>query len=165
VSEQKCLVVFYSRTGTTRQVAEAVAEGLGADIEEIVDRKRRGGPLGFVVAGKDARLGRLTDIRPPSRSPGDYELLVVGTPVWAGTMSCAVRTYLTRFRESLPAVAFFLTTGGLGIKGTFRDMAELCGKEPVACLALKQRQVRKGPWREEVERFVRELLRREARAT
>jgi flavodoxin len=39
VSRMKSLVVYYSRTGKTRFVAETVAALLGSDIEEIVDLK------------------------------------------------------------------------------------------------------------------------------
>jgi flavodoxin len=42
----KTLVVYYSRTGTTRKVAEAIAGILRCDIEEVVDTKKRSGILG-----------------------------------------------------------------------------------------------------------------------
>ncbi len=35
----KTLVTYYSRTGTTRAVGEAIARELGTDSEEIVDGK------------------------------------------------------------------------------------------------------------------------------
>ncbi len=157
MARQRFLVAYYSRTGTTRLVAQAIAQRLRADTEEIVDRKGRAGLLGFIVSGKDAHLRRLTQIEAPRCDPAAYDLAVIGTPVWAGNMSCAVRTYISQFRDRLPGVAFFLTTGGMGIKSTFRGMAELCGKKPVACLGLTQRQVRKGLWLEAVQKFASEL--------
>ena len=157
MGEKKCLVVCYSRTGTTRQVAEAIAERLHAELEEIVDRKKRSGPLGFVIAGKDAKLKKLTEIDEPRNDPGAYDLVVIGTPVWAGTMCPAIRTYITRFKDRLPDVALFLTTGGSGVDGTFRAMAELCGKEPLARLALTTKQVRKEDWSSDVQAFVDQI--------
>jgi len=148
-----CLVVYYSRTGTTRKVAEALARELGADLEEIVDRKPRGGAARFVVAGKDAALKRATGIEEPGRDPASCDLVVVGTPVWAGTMSCAVRTYLLREKERLPKVAFFLTTGRSGADRTFRHMAEVCGKAPEATLGLRAKEVRKDTCLEKVRAF------------
>ena len=153
MGEKKCLVACYSRTGTTRQVAEAVAKELHADLEEIVDMKKRSGAMGFVVGGKDAKLKKLTEIDEPRSDPASYALVVIGTPVWAGTMCPAVRTYITRFKDKLPDVAFFLTTGGSGIDRTFAAMAELCGKEPLARLGLTAKQVRKEDWSARVKKF------------
>ena len=157
MADGKTLVVYYSRTGTTRQVAEAVAAELNAEVEEIVDTKKRKGVLGFVVAGKDAALKKLTAIEPAQKSPGDYDLVVVGTPVWAGTASTPVRTYLTEQRDRLPRVAFFLTTGGSGIEGAFRAMAELAGKDPLATLGLTTKQVRRNEHGEKMKAFCEEL--------
>ena len=58
----KVLVVYYSRTGNTRFVAEAVAQSLKADIEEIRDRKNRMGIFGFLRCGYEAIFKKLTDI-------------------------------------------------------------------------------------------------------
>ena len=44
----KVLVVYYSRTGNTKFVAEAIAQSLEADIEEIKDGKNRMGVFGFL---------------------------------------------------------------------------------------------------------------------
>jgi flavodoxin len=154
MGEKKCLVAYYSRTGTTRQVAEAVAKELGADLEEIVDRKKRRGPMGFVIGGKDAATKKLTEIDEPRSDPASYALVVIGTPVWAGTMCPAVRTYITRVKDTLPDVAFILTTGGSGVSRTFADMAELCGKEPVAQMGLTAKQVRKEDCSARVKEFV-----------
>ena len=35
------LVVYYSRTGNTKAIGEAIAEALNADIDEIIDLKKR----------------------------------------------------------------------------------------------------------------------------
>jgi flavodoxin len=56
------LVVYYSRTGKTRFVAEKVVAELKADIEEIVDLKNRKGRFGFLKAGYDATRGNGTEI-------------------------------------------------------------------------------------------------------
>ena len=77
----KSLVVYYSRSGNTRFVAEKISQKIGGDIEEIIDKKRRKGPLGFVIGGFDATRGRKTDIAEMKKSPRDYDLIVLGTPI------------------------------------------------------------------------------------
>ena len=47
----KKLVVYYSRTGNTKVVAEKIANQLNADISEIIDRKNRKGRLVFLTGG------------------------------------------------------------------------------------------------------------------
>ena len=49
----RSLVVYYSRTGVTKKVAEAISQMLGADIEEIIDRRDRRGPKGFFTGGRE----------------------------------------------------------------------------------------------------------------
>ena len=92
----KTLVVYYSRTGKTRFVAEKMASELKADIEEVVDLKNRSGRFGFLRAGYDATRGNETKIWETKKSPSDFELIVVGTPVWNSRPASAISTYLKR---------------------------------------------------------------------
>jgi len=50
---QKILVAFYSRTGHTRQVAEAIAAALDAELEAIEDVRPRLGIIGWWRSGRD----------------------------------------------------------------------------------------------------------------
>ena len=108
------LVVYYSRTGKTKFVAEKIALELGAEIEEIVDLKKRDGWFGFLKAGFDATLGRETKIGGIQKSPKDFDLIVVGTPVWNSRPSSAIRTYLNKNDLSNKKAAIFCTNEGVG---------------------------------------------------
>lgn len=142
----KALVIYYSRSGNTRKVAEAIAEALRADVEveleEIVDTKKRKGVFGFIVAGKDAALKRTTTIEPIKADLSSYDLVVIGTPVWAGTVASPVRTFLSKHGSNVKQSAFFCTTGGTGIKGALRVMEELCGKTPAATLGFTEKKLK-----------------------
>ena len=77
----RALVVFYSRSGGTRRVAEAIAAGLGADLEEIGDATDRGGVLGYLRCAAEALLGASTEIDRPAKDPASYDVdgkLLVG---------------------------------------------------------------------------------------
>ncbi|NLW50926.1 MAG: hypothetical protein GXY85_08830 [Candidatus Brocadiaceae bacterium] len=157
MSERRCLVVFYSRTGNTRRVGVEVARQLGCTVDDLTDVKPRGGMLGFVKGGIDAARKRLTQVAGVGHDPGEFDLVVIGTPVWAGTMAPAVRTYLAERKDRLPEVAFFLTTRSTGVEKTFRHMEEACGKRPKATLDLRERDVRKGDPSEAIGAFVAAL--------
>ena len=110
----KTLVVYYSRTGKTKSVAEKVAAELEAEIEEIVDLKNRNGRFGFLKAGYDATRGNKTKIKEMKNSPSDYNLIVIGTPVWNSRPASAISTYLQNNSFSGKNVAIFCTNEGMG---------------------------------------------------
>jgi flavodoxin len=153
----KALVVFYSRTGATKQVAEALAESLNCDSEELIDTKKRGGPLGFLSAGKDAKAKKLTKLTDIKRDPASYDLVILGTPIWAGTLSSAARTYITNNKSKFTRVAFFCTNGGGESQQLFAEMEALCERRPVSILALQEKEVKKGVYQDKLRQFVEGL--------
>ena len=105
----KSLVVYYTRTGNAKFVAETIAAELGSDIEEIVDQKKRAGPLGWVSAGRDSTQEKEAQIAPTKLSPQNYDLIVIGTPIWAWRPTPAIRTYLKQNDLSGKKIALFFT--------------------------------------------------------
>jgi flavodoxin len=139
----KSLVVYYSRTGKTRIVAEQIAKKLNADIEEIVDLKNRRGIIGYLSGGKDAMKKTLTKIKKSVKNPLGYDLVVIGTPIWASKMVPAVRTYLKN--SKIKKAAFFYTAGGSGSEKAFEDMKETIGKAKImGQLGLSGKDIRTG---------------------
>lgn len=153
----KALVVYYSRTGNTRKAGEELAKELSCDVEEIVDTVNRSGPIGWVMAGKQASSKELTKLRPLEKDLSRYDIVIIGSPVWAGTMSTPVRTLIAENKDKLKKVAFFITLGGTGDASAFRSMEEACGKKPIATLALRTGDVKKGDYVEALKKFVGEL--------
>jgi flavodoxin len=150
----KALVVFYSRTGATKQVAEALAQSLNCDSEELIDTKKRSGPLGFVSAGKGAKAKKLTKLTDIKRDPALYDLVILGTPIWAGTLSSATRTYITTNTSKFKRVAFFCTHGGGESQQLFAEMEALCERRPVSILALQEEGVKTGNYHGKIRQFV-----------
>jgi menaquinone-dependent protoporphyrinogen IX oxidase len=111
----KTLVAYYSRTGLTRKVALLISKKLKADCDEIVDKKHRAGAIGWIFSGRDATLRRLTDIT-YKKDPKNYDLIIIGGPVWSWNVTPAIKTYVQDNKKSLKArrVAFFATQGGTG---------------------------------------------------
>jgi flavodoxin len=150
----KALTVFYSRTGTTRNVAESISKALSCDIEEIFDTKNRAGPLGFIIAGRDASGKKLTVIQQTRMDPSVYDIVVIGTPVWAGTISAAIRTYISQNKEHFKKIAFFRTCGGMGADKTIEAMKDLCGKETVASLSITKKDMESEEYPKKIDEFV-----------
>jgi menaquinone-dependent protoporphyrinogen IX oxidase len=143
----KTLVCFYSRSGTTKRAAEAVADelrnrGHDALVEEIIDRKKRSGFFGFLGAARDALFKRKTAIDPVKAQVASFDLVIVATPVWVGRITPAVRTFLAAQAADIKGAAFLCTMGGSGEETALAGMKELSRKEPAATLALRERAVK-----------------------
>jgi flavodoxin len=108
----KSLVVYYTRNGNARFVAETIATEIGADVEEVIDLKKRSGILGWLSGGRDAKQGKETEIAPTKKAPADYDLIVIGTPIWAGKPTPAINTYLKKNDLSGKKAAAFFSQGG-----------------------------------------------------
>lgn len=154
----RVLVVYYSRTETTHRVALDIAQELGADIERITDRTDRAGFRGYMLSGKEASTKVLVDIDLPRKDPADYDLVVIGTPVWAFTMCSPIRTYLTRYGPRMAKAAFFCTAGGRE-SFTNDDMAEIIGRPGLANMVVYGKEVKRGTSHSKVCDFVAKLRR------
>jgi menaquinone-dependent protoporphyrinogen IX oxidase len=158
----KALIVYYSRTGITAAAAKLLAEMLApggqVDVEEIREVTSRDGAMGWLKAGHDATLKKCTPIEPSSRSAADYDIVIVGTPIWAWTMASGVRSWLSEHVSELKQVAFFCTMGGSGDKRAFAHMAEICGKAPLAVMTLIDKDVRADAHRPKVQQFAESIL-------
>ncbi|MGZ7117051.1 MAG: flavodoxin family protein [Methanobacterium sp.] len=91
----KTLVVFYSRTGTTRRVAEEISENLDGDMEELRDKQNRSGAAGYMRSLINALRRTPADLEDIKNDPSIYELVIIGTPIWAGKISTPIRAYIT----------------------------------------------------------------------
>ena len=139
----KALVVYYSRTGNTRKVAEAIAAVCGGDLEEVVEvGPRRMGIVGWLRAGRDAMKKKTVAIEAPRRRPRDYDVVFVGSPVWSWALAPAVRSYLEAADIGSRPIALFCTMGGVGDSGAFASMRELVpAAKVVGELAVKEREL------------------------
>lgn len=152
----RILVVYYSRTGTTHRVAQALAESLGADLDEIQEHSSRIGVGGYARSMLEAITKGIPSIQ-TQHDPRDYDQIVIGTPVWAGTMASPVRSYLFLHHGRLPRVAFFAVMAGRGAQEVLREMKLFCGAEQAPTLFVTQGEVEKGRATQTLDVFVRDL--------
>ena len=150
----KTLIVYYSRTGVTKKVAEILRQKLNCDVEEIIDNKNRKGPVGYMLSGREAMKKITPPIEPLTKNIADYDLVIVGTPVWAFTMSSPIRTFLTEQKDKIKKTAFFVTESGSGHEKTFQYMAEIIDQQPIATLNFITTDVIKGNPEEKICQFV-----------
>lgn len=108
LSNQKILVAYYTRTNNTQKVAENIATKLNAELDRIFDINDYSGIIGFIRAGYEAISGNKTTIT-TTKDPSEYDLVIVCSPVWSGTVPPAIRSYFDKF--NVPQSAFLFTCG------------------------------------------------------
>jgi len=153
----KAIVVFYSRTGDTKKVAQEIANELQCPIEEIFDLKNRSGALGYISAGRDATLKNLTELKPISHNPADYDIIIIGTPIWSWDVSTPIRTYLQNNKGNFKNLAYFCTMGKSGGNRAFNEMEKICGKAPITSLALIAKEIAKNDFANKIIGFTSQV--------
>jgi flavodoxin len=138
----RTLIVYYSRTGTTRDLARAIRDELGCNIDRIADRRRRRGPVGWLRSAVDSTFDRRTVLQTMSTLASDYELVIVGSPVWNASVATPVRAYLEANSDRIRRVAFFCSHGGIGSGRALRQMSSLSGLVPLATLSATANELR-----------------------
>lgn len=153
----KTLVVYYSRTGNHKVIGEAIAKMLSADIDEIIDKKKRTGRINWMRAGRDSLSEKETNIQ-FEKNPSDYDLIVIGSPIWAGRPTPAIRTYLSQNNLSGKKVAFFVCSGGKGYVEALPLFEALTPEsEVIATFGMTQNQLKEESYEAELKAFVSTL--------
>ena len=141
----KVLIAYYSFTSVTRNVAGKIAEITGAQIEEITEVRRRVGAGGFLAGCFEVLFDRPARINPLKAEIGDYDLIVLGTPVWAGRPSAPVTAFLNTNAEKIKALALFITHGDE--KKPYDSVIDMIekkvGKKSIASLSISAKDVLK----------------------
>lgn len=111
----KVLVVFYSYEGSTRKVAKLIARHLKADMLEIKPRVEMTskGFSKFVWGGSQVVMGIKPKLLPLDKNIDDYDVIFLGSPIWAGTFSPPVKTVLeSDYINNKKVVYFYSHDGG-----------------------------------------------------
>lgn len=158
------LCIYYSRTGHTKKAMEEIAEALDAELVEISDGVDRKGLLGALRSGRDAMRRDCPPLRPfqTEKGLGDYRLVIVGTPVWAGRCSSVIRSFLKAHGKKIRQAAYIITRYSEDkYEQVFSQMDQYtpCGHQ--AAVSLRSGSVGYAFWQEEFLRQVRELLGRQ----
>jgi len=156
----KVLVVYYSVSGNTARVARDIAKALNADVESLRDRNHGTGFWGYLKAGLNAARGIATTLGDTSFNPRNYDLTIVGTPVWAWHMTPAIRTYLERHGTELGNVAFFVTSGDTDAERIVPSMESIVKRPAVAFTGFNGRQLADaGVYSRRLDDFLKSLKR------
>ncbi len=118
----KTLIVYYSLTGNTQFIAETLRDTIEADILELKPIKELKADSGtrFMWGGYQSKMKKKPKLMDFNTNPLEYDLVILGTPVWAWDISPPMRSFLSKFDLTSKKVALWMCHAGDGIKAMIR---------------------------------------------
>ena len=110
----KTAIVYYSMHGNVRYVSEKVAKELGADLIELVPVKAYPdkGAMQFIWGGSAVTFKKKPELEPYTFNTSDYDLVIIGTPVWASNFTPPLRTFFENNDLTGKKIAVIATSAG-----------------------------------------------------
>lgn len=95
IMSKKVLIVYYSLTGNTKFIGDHIAEAVDADILQIFPKKdvRPFGMMKYLIGCKDVFFHKKPKLKDLDFPPQLYQVIFIGTPVWAGSYVPAFNTF------------------------------------------------------------------------
>jgi flavodoxin len=130
--ENTSLVLYFSATGTTKKIAERIANKAGSDLIEIVPKEKyTSDDLNY---NGDCRANREQNddkARPEIENKIDiskYNTIYLGYPIWWGTNPRIILTLLDSYDFSNKVIITFCTSGSSGISTSVSDLRKYNSK-------------------------------------
>jgi len=110
----KTAVVFYSLDGNCAFISEEIKSLLNADLIRLQtkDDRKRGKIARFFWAGGMMFSKKLPQLKPYTFNPADYDLIIIGAPVWAGSPAAPIKTFITNTAITGKKTAVFVCHAG-----------------------------------------------------
>ncbi|WP_077532974.1 flavodoxin [Massiliimalia massiliensis] len=130
-TDSKSLVVYFSWSGNTENVAKSIQSQTDSDIFEIVPSTPYSDDYDTVLdlAQEEQRSNARPAISGSIESIEQYDVIYVGFPNWWGDMPMILYTFFDTYDLSGKTVALFCTSGGSGLSNTVNEVK---GLEPNA---------------------------------
>ncbi|WP_026884823.1 flavodoxin family protein [Clostridium akagii] len=106
-------VVYFSKTGNSKRVAEKIGDKLSCEVTEITDNQDWKGVLGFLKGGYYAMTKKNVEIKINKKSTDADEIIVV-SPLWASGVAPAIKSFLETTK--LDKVHLVVTSTGSKVK-------------------------------------------------
>lgn len=132
-SGNKVLVAYFSATHTTEGVAEKIAEGLHADLYEIVpEQPYTDADLNYNDNNSRSTLEMAdASVRPAIsgsvENMDQYDVVFIGYPIWWGEAPRILSTFVESYDFSGKTIVPFCTSGGSGIGSSASNLEQLTG--------------------------------------
>jgi flavodoxin len=123
----KPIVLYYSKTGITEELAKKTASTLGCDILKVELEKPYGNFFSTIFRVlKEKSKGIIPPVKTPLPSLEPFDTIFAGYPVWASNIPSFFADFIKRCDLKGKRVIPFATSGSSGIECTMNTLKEIC---------------------------------------
>lgn len=130
---KKILVVYFSHSGNTKEIANQIKELTDGDIFEILPAKAYPSDYQACVdqAKKEINANYKPALKTKLKSISSYDIIFVGSPCWWATMAPPVATFLSSYDLTGKTIVPFMTHEGSRMGRYASDIKKLCPKAKI----------------------------------
>lgn len=135
----KTLLVYYSLEGNDKVIVDAISEETDCEVLELIPTKEvpKSGFFKFVWGGKQVVFNEKPELQPYKKDFSSYDLIIIGSPVWAGTYAPVFNTFFSDTVIKNKKIALFACYGGSEGKIFDSFKSKLEGNEIIGQIGFK----------------------------
>lgn len=128
VDQERILIVYFSHSGNTHEIAKQIHANIGGDLVRIetMDKYPEDHSEILEQARKEISAGHKPALKTRIESLKEYTVCFLGYPNWWGTIPAPVSAFLAEHDLSGKIIAPFCTHGTGGLAGTVEDIRRIC---------------------------------------
>lgn len=123
-SDMKMLVAYFSYSGTTKNIANAISEKTGGDLFEIIPQD--GYSNVYMESNREIRGNERPALTDTVENMDEYDIVFVGYPVWWHATPAPINTFLESYDLTGKLIIPFCTSGESDIDETMPTFLNSC---------------------------------------
>jgi flavodoxin len=153
----KTIVIYYSRKGSNKYLADRISKSLSCEIEEIKPRLNA-----FLLFLMNIHLG----IRSLKHNIKDYDRVILCGPIWMGKLIPPLRSFIKRYLRQINKLVFVTCCGSTYAKKdekfghglVFNEVESILGDKCILCQAFPIGLVLPDDKKEDTDAFMKTHL-------
>ena len=110
----KSIILYYSRSGHTKKLAEKMARTQGADLVELQPENPKGKLFTYLIDCPRSMMRKSTKIKPIQQDLSTYDLITIASPVWASYPTPVFNAAVKLLPKGKNVQLIMVSSGGSG---------------------------------------------------